>query len=92
MFGLYNAAQQGGILLGPAIGGLGTALAGGYQFVLVFSAVMTTLAAIAVATRVRELRGPHAKPFPALGLSEFPGSAVSTEMFRSRKCSFTPSQ
>ena len=76
VFGLYNAAQQGGILLGPAIGGLGTALAGGYQFVLVFSAVMTTLAAIAVATRVRELRGPHAKPFPALGLSEFPGGPM----------------
>jgi len=76
VFGLYNAAQQGGILLGPAIGGLGTALAGGYQFVLVFSAVMTTLAAIAVATRVQELRGPHAKPFPALGLSEFPGGPM----------------
>ena len=76
VFGLYNAAQQGGILLGPAIGGLGTALAGGYQFVLVFSAVMTTLAAIAVATRVRELRGPHAKPFPSLGLSEFPGGPM----------------
>ena len=76
VFGLYNAAQQGGILLGPAIGGLGTALAGGYQFVLVFSAVMTTLAAIAVATRVREFRGPHAEPFPALGLSEFPGGPM----------------
>lgn len=76
VFGLYNAAQQGGILLGPAIGGLGTALAGGYQFVLVFSAVMTILAAIAVATRVRELRGPHAEPFPALGLSEFPGGPM----------------
>ncbi|MEO8469527.1 MAG: MFS transporter [Chloroflexota bacterium] len=76
VFGLYNAAQQGGILLGPAIGGLGTALAGGYQFVLVFSAVMTIVAAIAVALRVRELRGPHAKPFPALGLSEFPGGTM----------------
>ena len=41
VFGLYNAAQMGGILLGPAIGGLGTALLGGYVFVMVLCAVTT---------------------------------------------------
>ncbi|MEO7664099.1 MAG: MFS transporter [Candidatus Limnocylindrales bacterium] len=53
-FGMYSAAQNGGILLGPAIGGLGTALVGGYRFVLAFAAVTTFAAAIAVALRVRE--------------------------------------
>ncbi len=55
VFGLYNAAQMGGILLGPAIGGVGTALVGSFTFVLGLSAVTTFLAAIAVAVRVREL-------------------------------------
>lgn len=73
VFGLYNAAQMGGILLGPAIGGLGTALVGGYVFVLVLSAVTTFAAAIAVATRVPEMRGPHAPPIPPAAYSEFPG-------------------
>lgn len=73
VFGLYNAAQMGGILLGPAIGGLGTALVGGYVFVLVLAAATTFAAAIAVAVRVPELRGPHAPPIPAAAHSEFPG-------------------
>ncbi|HSO30505.1 MAG TPA: MFS transporter, partial [Candidatus Sulfomarinibacteraceae bacterium] len=73
VFGLYNAAQMGGILLGPAIGGLGTALVGGYVFVLVLSAVTTFAAAIAVAVRVPELRGAHAPPIPAAAYAEFPG-------------------
>jgi MFS family permease len=55
VFGLYNAAQMGGILLGPAIGGVGTALVGSFTFVLGLSAVTTFVAAIAVAVRVREL-------------------------------------
>ena len=77
VFGLYNAAQMGGILLGPAIGGLGTALVGGYEFVLVLCAATTFAAAIAVAVRVPELRGPRARSTPAGGsLSEFPGDLV----------------
>ncbi len=76
VFGLYNAAQMGGILLGPAIGGLGTAVAGSYVFVLAFSALMTVFAAIAVAARVREHRGPHSRPFPTVGQVEFPGGPI----------------
>jgi MFS family permease len=77
VFGLYNAAQMGGILLGPAIGGLGTALVGGFAFVLVLAAVTTFAAAVAVATRVPELRGPHASPIPAATYAEFPGDLGS---------------
>ena len=77
VFGLYNAAQMGGIILGPAIGGLGTALVGGYEFVLVLTALTTFAAAIAVAVRVPELRGPRARSTPAGGsLSAFPGDLV----------------
>ena len=57
VFGLYNAAQMGGILLGPAIGGLGTALVGGYEFVLILASITTFAAAVAVAVRVHEIRG-----------------------------------
>lgn len=73
VFGLYNAAQMGGILLGPAIGGLGTALVGGYAFVLVLAAATTFAAAVAVALRVPELRGPHAPSIPPAAYAEFPG-------------------
>lgn len=72
-FGLYNAAQMGGILLGPAIGGLGTALVGGYTFVFVFGSVAAFAAAIAVAIRVGELPSLHGRVFPATALAEFPG-------------------
>jgi MFS family permease len=73
VFGLYNAAQMGGILLGPAIGGLGTALMGGYEFVLVFASISTFAAALAVAVRVHELSGRHRPAFAASALAEFPG-------------------
>ena len=73
VFGLYNAAQMGGILFGPALGGLGTALVGGYTFVFVFGSVAAFAAAIAVAVRVRELPSLHRLPFPAPVLTEFPG-------------------
>ncbi len=53
-FGLYGAAQMGGLLLGPAIGALGAGVFGGIAFVFVFGAVATLVAALAVALRVRE--------------------------------------
>src|SRR6266550_2527236 len=53
-FGLYGAAQMGGLLLGPAIGGLGSAAFGGVSFVFVFGALSSFVAAAAIALRVRE--------------------------------------
>jgi DHA1 family multidrug resistance protein-like MFS transporter len=53
-FGLYGAAQMGGLLLGPAIGGIGAALFGGVAFVFAFGAVTTLIAALAVGVAVRE--------------------------------------
>src|SRR5215210_7721614 len=53
-FGLYGAAQMGGLLLGPAIGGLGTAAFGGLAFIFVFGGVSALIAAAAIAWRGRE--------------------------------------
>ena len=53
-FGMYGAAQMGGLLLGPAIGGLGSAFFGGVAFIFVFGAISSFLAALAIAVRVRE--------------------------------------
>ncbi|MEO8207522.1 MAG: MFS transporter [Chloroflexota bacterium] len=80
VFGLYTAAQNGGILLGPAIGGLGAALAGGYAFVLIFGSLMTFVAAVAVAFRVREVRGTDRRPIPGIGQVEFPGGASTPQV------------
>ncbi len=53
-FGLYGAAQMGGLLLGPAIGGIGASIFGGVAFIFVFGAISSFLAAAAIAIRVRE--------------------------------------
>jgi DHA1 family multidrug resistance protein-like MFS transporter len=53
-FGLYGSAQMGGLLLGPAIGGIGAEYFGGVGFVFIFGGVATLIAAVAVAVRVRE--------------------------------------
>jgi MFS family permease len=53
-FGLYGAAQMGGLLLGPSIGAFGAANFGGVAFVFVFSAIAAIVAAVAIALRVRE--------------------------------------
>jgi MFS transporter, DHA1 family, multidrug resistance protein len=68
-FGLYGAAQMGGLLLGPAIGGIGAAVFGGVAFIFVFGAIASFLAAAAIAIRVRER--PHEPGRPtALDLTE----------------------
>jgi MFS family permease len=59
-FGLYGAAQMGGLLLGPSIGALGAERFGGIAFVFVFSAIAAIIAAVAIALRVRE-EGPAHK-------------------------------
>ncbi|HEU0236681.1 MAG TPA: MFS transporter [Candidatus Limnocylindrales bacterium] len=73
-FGLYGAAQMGGLMLGPAIGGLGAAAFGGFEFVFVFGAVGTLVAGLAVALRVPEQPvGPaRARHSPGHDLAEFP--------------------
>ena len=59
-FGLYGAAQMGGLLFGPSIGALGADRFGGIAFVFVFSAIAAVVAAVAIALRVRE-EGPTHK-------------------------------
>ena len=59
-FGLYGAAQMGGLLLGPTIGAFGAERFGGVAFVFVFSAIAAIVAAVAIALRVRE-EGPARK-------------------------------
>jgi MFS family permease len=73
-FGIYSAAQMGGLLFGPAIGGLGAALFGGVAFVFVFGAISSIAAAILVGLRVRETAG-AARPRVATSydVTEFPG-------------------
>jgi MFS family permease len=53
-FGLYGAAQMGGLLFGPAIGAFGAQLFGGFGFVFVFSAIAAIAAAAAIGLRGRE--------------------------------------
>jgi MFS family permease len=45
-FGLYSSAQMGGLLLGPAFGGLGAALGGGYVFPFAFCSASVVGAAL----------------------------------------------
>ena len=71
-FGLYGAAQMGGLLLGPAIGGLGSAAFGGVAFIFWFGAISSILAGLAIAIRVREQpAGPRAARSPSIDLTEF---------------------
>jgi DHA1 family multidrug resistance protein-like MFS transporter len=53
-FGLYGAAQMGGLILGPAIGAFGADRFGGFAFVFIFSAIAAFVAAGGIALRVRE--------------------------------------
>lgn len=72
-FGLYGAAQMAGLLLGPAIGGLGAAAFGGIGFVFVLGSVATLVGALAVALRVREdAQARRHRPPPPLDMTEFP--------------------
>ena len=66
-FGLYGAAQMGGLLLGPSIGAFGAAQFGGIAFIFVFSAITSVVAAAGIALRVREEgqeRRVHPTPSP----------------------------
>lgn len=76
-FGLYGAAQMGGLLLGPAIGAIGADRLGGIGFVFVFGGLAAALAAIPIALLGRE-RGPRTHPAPILDATEFPPDSPST--------------
>ncbi len=53
-FGFYSSAQMGGMLLGPAVGGLGAALGGGYVFpFLLCSAALVGAAILLLLTTLR---------------------------------------
>jgi MFS family permease len=63
-FGLYGAAQMGGLLFGPSIGAFGAERFGGIAFVFVFSAIAAVVAAVAIALRVREAGPLHKADAP----------------------------
>jgi MFS transporter, DHA1 family, tetracycline resistance protein len=70
-FGLYGAAQMGGLLLGPAIGAIGADRLGGIGFVFVFSGVAAVAAAIPIALMGRE-GGLRTRPEPPVERTELP--------------------
>jgi MFS family permease len=55
LFGLYGAAQMGGLMVGPAIGGIAAGLTGQPTVVFWVAGLMIVVAAILVAVRVPEL-------------------------------------
>lgn len=75
-FGLYGAAQMGGLLVGPAIGAIGADRFGGIAFVFVFAGVAALLAAIPIA-RLAPEAGPRTRPAPTLDPTEFPPDSPS---------------
>ena len=75
-FGLYGAAQMGGLLLGPAIGAIGADRLGGIGFVFVFAGAAAIFAAIPIARLERE-HGPRTRPAPPLDAIEFPPDSPS---------------
>jgi MFS family permease len=52
LFGLYGAAQMGGLMIGPAIGGIAAGLTGRPTVVFWVAGLMIVLSALLVATRV----------------------------------------
>ena len=75
-FGLYGAAQMGGLLLGPAIGAFGAGRFGGIAFVFIFGGVAAMLAAVPIGLRARET-GARTHPGPPHDATEFPLDAPS---------------
>lgn len=77
-FGLYAAAQMGGLLIGPAIGAFGASAFGGISFVFVFSAIASVLGAIAIAVVVKETPV-RTHPAPSHDATEFPRDTPSVQ-------------
>ncbi|MEA2536039.1 MAG: transporter, family, multidrug resistance protein [Chloroflexota bacterium] len=75
-FGLYGAAQMGGLLFGPAIGGLGASLVGAQSIVFWLAAVSSAASAMVILVAVREGARTRVGPrIPAEGVTELPGSS-----------------
>ena len=74
-FGYYGAFQIAGFVIGPAIGGFGATIFGGYTFPFIFTSILSLVGAVVLvryldpaphAVESGELRArPHAKPVPA---------------------------
>ncbi len=74
-FGFYGAFQIAGFVIGPAIGGLGSVIMGGYTFPFVFTGVLSLVGVVVLwryldpephAVESPEFRhDPEAKPLPA---------------------------
>jgi MFS family permease len=64
-FGLYSSAQMGGLLLGPAVGGIGAALGGGFAFPFVFCSIALLASAILLAATVLRRPAPRHDDAPA---------------------------
>jgi MFS transporter, DHA1 family, multidrug resistance protein len=78
-FGLYGAAQMGGLLFGPAIGAFGAAFIGGYGFVFLFGAVAAIVAAVAIGLTAREQPvAQRTHPAPGRDHVEFPHEGRGT--------------
>jgi MFS family permease len=74
-FGLYGAAQMGGLLFGPALGALFAALVGNEQVVFLLASVGSGLAGLILAATVRERRRiPAHTGIPAEGVAELRGA------------------
>lgn len=75
-FGLYSAAQMGGLLFGPAIGGLGAYATHSDGFVFVFCGIATAIASLAVFGLIHERpRSPARTTVPSEGVGEMAATA-----------------
>ena len=75
-FGLYSAAQMGGLLFGPAIGGLGAYATNSDGFVFAFCGIATALAGLAVLGLIHERpRSRAGTTVPSEGVGEMAATA-----------------